>query len=36
MGQAHMGAVFNKDGYPLVDNYTYGQPNEGPLSPSLT
>ena len=25
MGQAHMGAVFNKDGFPLVDNYTYGK-----------
>lgn len=25
MGQAHMGAVFNKEGFPLVDNYTYGQ-----------
>ncbi|NXD32259.1 TKT1 Transketolase, partial [Spelaeornis formosus] len=23
IGQAHMGAVFNKDGFPLVDNYTY-------------
>ena len=25
MGQAHMGAVFNKEGFPLVDNYTYGE-----------
>jgi transketolase len=23
IGQAHMGATFNKDGFPLVDNYTY-------------
>lgn len=25
MGQAHMGAVFNKDGFSLVDNYTFGR-----------
>lgn len=24
IGQAHMGATFNKDGFNLVDNYTFG------------
>jgi transketolase len=24
IGQAHMGAVFNRDGFPLVTNHTYG------------
>lgn len=24
MAQAHMGAVFNKDGFPIIDNHTYG------------
>ncbi|WVN88724.1 transketolase [Cryptococcus depauperatus CBS 7841] len=23
IGQAHMGAIFNKEGFPLIDNYTY-------------
>lgn len=26
MGQAHMGAVYNRDGFTLIDNYTYGEP----------
>lgn len=25
IGQAHMGATFNKDGFSLVDNYTFGE-----------
>jgi transketolase len=25
MAQAHLGAVFNKDGFDLVNNYTYGE-----------
>jgi len=25
IGQAHMGATFNKDGFPLVDNHTFGR-----------
>lgn len=24
MAQAHLGAVYNRDGFSLVDNYTYG------------
>jgi transketolase len=24
IAQAHMGAVFNKDGFPLLDNHTFG------------
>jgi hypothetical protein len=24
MAQAHLGTVYNRDGYDLVDNYTYG------------
>ena len=25
MAQAHLGAVYNRDGFDLVDNYTYGE-----------
>ena len=25
IAQAHMGATFNKDGFDLINNYTYGQ-----------
>ncbi|WWD22119.1 transketolase [Kwoniella shandongensis] len=31
IGQAHMGAVFNKDGFPLIDNYTYAFLGDGCL-----
>jgi transketolase len=25
IAQAHMGAVFNKDGFTLIDNHTFGE-----------
>jgi len=26
IAQAHLGAVYNKEGFDLVNNYTYGEP----------
>ena len=25
MAQAHLGAIYNRDGFDLIDNYTYGE-----------
>jgi hypothetical protein len=29
MAQAHMGAVYNKDGFELINNHTFGMPRLG-------
>jgi transketolase len=36
MAQAHMGATFNKDGFPLVDNYTYCFMGDGCLQEGVS
>lgn len=27
MAQAHLAAVYNKEGFDLINNYTYGKPH---------
>jgi len=36
IGQAHMGATYNKDGFNLVDNHTFGTSSASPRPHSLT
>jgi hypothetical protein len=36
LAQAHLGAVYNKEGFDLINNYTYGEQRAAVADPLLT